>query len=121
MITVPNLHIDTVEYIHGMLAKDRIDEWDTRERVHGILMEELLSKSDVDGVAICDRLLYLLDGIKYDTDDPMANTTGGIEEEVVTSPPGMFGMCVVVSVVGSEGNKSKSIGNTSASLSILSK
>ena len=31
------------------------------------------SQSDVDGVAICDRLLYLLDGIKYDTDDPMAN------------------------------------------------
>ena len=30
-------------------------------------------------------------------------------------------MCVVVSVVGSEGNKSKLIGNTSASSSILSK
>ena len=73
MITVPDLHIETVEYIHGMFAKDCIDEWDARERVHGILMEELLSQSDVDGVAICDRLLYLSDGLKYNTDDPMAN------------------------------------------------
>ena len=32
-----------------------------------------MSQSNVDGVAICDRFLYLLDGIKYNTDDPMAN------------------------------------------------
>lgn len=73
LITVVNLNVDTMEYIHGMLSKDFFDEWDTRERVRGILMEKLSSQSDVDGVAICDRLLYLLDGIKYTTDDPMAN------------------------------------------------
>ena len=43
LITVANLNIDTVEYIHGMLLEDPCDEWDTRERVCGILMEELLS------------------------------------------------------------------------------
>merc|ERR1712238_192602 len=55
---------------------------DTRERVRRILMEELSSQSDVDGMAICDRLLYLLDGINTNTDDPMANPP--------TSPPGKF-------------------------------
>ena len=36
-------------------------------------MEELSSQSDVDGVAFCDRLLYLLDGINTTTDNPMEN------------------------------------------------
>ena len=73
LITVANLNVDIVEYSFGMLSEDLFDEWDTRERVCGILMEELTSQSDVDGVSLCDRLLYLLDGIDTTTGDPMAN------------------------------------------------
>ena len=48
LITVLNLHIDTVKYIQGMLLEDCFDVQDTRRHVRGILMEELLSQSDFD-------------------------------------------------------------------------
>ena len=53
--------------------EDPFDEEDTKECVRGILMEELSSQSDVDGVVFCDSLFALLDGINPTIDNPIAN------------------------------------------------
>ena len=54
--------------------EDPFDEEDTRELVCGILMEALLSQSDIDGAAaceVCDCIFALLDWINTTIDNPI--------------------------------------------------
>ena len=83
-------------YVFELLVEDPFDEEDTRERVRGILMEALLSQSDIYEAAACDLILDIFvffddsfDAINTSSDNPITITPTNtkIRPIPIESPP----------------------------------